>query len=517
MLLVAAEAKTAPAPPSGALATIALIYLGLLASIQGADPNIASTALLSASRELKFGGLTALAASVSTLVLAATVISTGMFADRLGRKKIILAAMLLGILGDGLVAVAQDTGMFILGRAIAGIAMGAIYGSAFAYVKHFGQTHKGGIPGALGVFSASIGLFTLVITFIGSSLVGDSWRVAFLVIPALSALTFLIALPLLPSDKLQEKISGPWDALGQVILGLAVVFSLFGISHIANGLTSPLTIYPILGGIALFVLFWLRERNNPEKRFFPIALLKQPLFLAAIGVGFLYNFATGVGLLSFSNLFQYQLQLKNLQLSLSQLPYLVIAIPVALVIGRILGKQLITRQMSAFIGAVISAVGAILFAVVALGSPKSIWDYVPALIVLGAGAAIPAVAYGGMILEEADPKHYGVVSSSRTTIGQFWYALGLALSTVVMDAITRRHVLAKLGSSAEQQLDTWSVSGTTPSDAQVFPTAVEGFAQGFAVMMIAFAIVMVLVGIIVVILGNIADRKKAKTSEHASA
>ena len=86
-----------------------------------------------------------------------------------------------------------------------------------------------------------------------------------------------------------------------------------------------------------------------------------------------------------------------------------------------------------------------------------------------------------------------------------------------MDAITRRHVLAKLGSSAEQELDTWSVSGTTPSDAQVFPTAVEGFAQGFAVMMIAFAIVMVLVGIIVVILGNVADRKKVKTSEPASA
>lgn len=497
-----------PAAVTSASATIALIYLGLLGAIQGADPNIASTALLSASRELEFGGLTALAASVSTLVLAATVISTGMFADRLGRKKIILAAMLLAIVGDGLVSIAQDTWMFILGRAIAGIAMGAIYGAAFAFVKHFGENSKGGIAGALGVFSAAIGLFTLVITFAGSTLVGDSWRVAFLVIPALSALAFLIALPLLPSDKLQQKVTGPWDALGQVILGLAVVFSLFGISHIANGLTSPLTIFPILGGLALFVLFWLRERSQPEKRFFPIRLLKQPLFLAAIGVGFLYNFATGVGLLSFSNLFQYQLDLKSLQLSVSQLPYLVIAIPVSLIIGKLVGKHIITRQMSAFIGAVISAAGAIMFAVVALGSPKSVWEYVPALVVLGAGAAIPAVAYGGMILEEADAKHYGAVSSSRTTIGQFWYALGLALSTVVIDAVTRSHVLAKLGAGAEQELDTWSVSGTAPTNADVFPTAVEGFAQGFAVLMVAFAVIMLLVGVVVVILGNRADRLK---------
>lgn len=507
MLLVAHATKTASAP-AGTVATLALVYLGLLGAIQGADPNIASTALLSASRELEFGGLTALAASVSTLVLAATVISTGMFADRLGRKKVILLAMLLGITGDVLVAISQDTWMFIAGRAIAGIGMGAIYGAAFAYVKHFGQHSKGGIAGALGVFSAAIGLFTLVITFAGASLVGESWREAFLVIPALTAIAFLIALPLLPSDKLQRKGTGPWDALGQVILGLAVVASLFGISHIANGVTSPLTIVPILSGIILFVLFWLRERSQPEQRFFPVALLKHPLFLAAIGVGFLYNFATGVGLLSFSNLFQYQLQLKSFELSVSQLPYLVIAIPVALLVGRLIGKQVITRQMSAFIGAVLSAIGAVMFAVVALGSPKSVSEYVPALLVLGAGAAIPAVAYGGMILEEADVQHYGVVSSSRTTIGQFWYALGLALSTVVIDAVTRSHVLAKLGASAEQQLDTWSVSGTTPADTSVFPTAVEGFSQGFAVMMIGFAIVMLVVGVIVVILGNIADRRK---------
>lgn len=510
--------QTTPNVPAtaGSSALVALIYLGFLAAIQGADPNIASTALLSASRELEFGGLTALAASVSTLVLAATVISTGMFADRLGRKKVLLIALVLAVIGDGLVAIAQDTWMFIAGRAIAGIAMGAIYGAAFAYVKHFGEHAKGGIAGALGIFSAAIGLFTLVITFAGSTLVGDSWRSAFLVIPALSALALFIAFPLLPSDSTQQKTTGPWDALGQVILGLAVVLSLFGISHAANGLTSPLTVLPVLGGVVLFFLFWLRERSQPETRFFPIALLKHPLFLAAIGVGFLYNFATGVGLLSFSNLFQYQLDLKSLQLSVSQLPYLVIAIPVSLLVGRLVGKKLITRQMSAFLGAIISAVGAVMFAVTALGSPKAVWDYVPALIVLGAGAAIPAVAYGGMILEEADEKHYGVVSSSRTTIGQFWYALGLALSTVVIDAVTRSHVLAKLGSEAAQELDTWSTAGTAPANSDVFPAAVEGFTEGFAVMMIAFAIVMVLVGILVVVLGNLSDRQKRTLAEAAT-
>jgi hypothetical protein len=207
-------------------------------------------------------------------------------------------------------------------------------------------------------------------------------------------------------------------------------------------------------------------------------------------------------------LFQYQLELKGLDLSLSQLPYLVVAIPVSLLIGKLIGKNIISRQMSALIGGAISAAGAIMFAVTALGSPKSVMDYIPALIVLGAGAAIPAVAYGGMILEEADPKHYGVVSSSRTTIGQFWYAMGLAISTVIVDMMARSHVMNKLGETAETELETWSASGGTPSDSSVLPTALEGFVQGFALLMFIFAALMILVGIVVLILGNISDKQK---------
>lgn len=497
------------------MVTFALIYLGFVASIQGADPNIASTALLSAGKDLQFGGLTALAASVSTLALAATVISTGMFADRLGRKKVLFVAMLLAVAGNGLVSIAQDPWMFIIGRALAGIGLGAVYGAAFAYVKYFGEKAKGGLAVSLGTFSAAIGLFTLLFTFAGSTLVGESWRLAFLVIPALNIFALIVGIFVLPGDGKHQKITQPWDALGQVILGLAVVATLFGISHAANGITSPLTIIPFVAGIVLFALFTMREKRDPEKRFFPIALLKHPLFLAAIGVGFLYNFSMGMGLLSFTNLFQYQLDLKGLSLSLSQLPYLVIAIPVSLIIGKMVGKQLMTRQMSAFVGAVISAIGAIMFAIVALGTPKSVWDYVPALLVLGAGAAIPAVAYGGMILDESDPKHYGVVSSSRTTIGQFWYSLGLASSTILIDAITRRYVLNKLGSSAESQLENFAASGAKPTDASVLPAAVEGFSQGFAVLMIIFAVMMVLVGILVVILGNKADKNK-RDAENAA-
>ena len=80
--------------------TVGLVFLGLLQAIQAADPNIASTALLSAGTALNMGTLSALAASISTFILAATVITTGMLADRLGRKKVLLAALLISAVGD---------------------------------------------------------------------------------------------------------------------------------------------------------------------------------------------------------------------------------------------------------------------------------------------------------------------------------------------------------------------------------------------------------------------------------
>ena len=66
---------------------MAVPFLGFLGAVQGSCPNIASTALVGASRSLHMAGSTqALAASVQTMAIAATVISTGLLADRLGRR-----------------------------------------------------------------------------------------------------------------------------------------------------------------------------------------------------------------------------------------------------------------------------------------------------------------------------------------------------------------------------------------------------------------------------------------------
>ncbi len=479
--------SSAIAAPPQRSTLIPLAYLGLLAGVQGSDPNIASTALLSASNALHMGTLDAIAASISTLMLAATVITTGMMADRWGRKRVLIVALIVAIAGDLIVATAATPMIYIVGRAVAGVGLGAVFGASFAYIKTFAK--PGGLASAIGVYVASTGVFALALTFAGSSLVGVDWRVAFMFIPAVAALSLVAGLFVLPRDEARSGEKSPWDALGQVLLAGGIVLSLYGISHATNGITSVLTIAPFVVGVALLGLWAWRQSTSPDRRFFPIALFREPVFIAAVLAGLLYNLSSGVMLLAFSNLFQYSLGVAGLALSLSQLPYLIAGIPAALVVGRLLGSGKLSRRAVLMLGAGIIIAGTVVFGLTAQTRPDNVWAFVPALMIVGIGVILPSVPYGSMILEAADQKHYGVVSSSRTTIGQYWYSLGLAGATIVLDGITRVGVRDKLGASAVTALDAYAASGTRPADASVLTVAAAAYVDAFAVLMYGLAAV----------------------------
>ena len=77
---------------------LAVPFLGVLASLQLIDPTVANTALVKAGAALHMQGATlALAASISTLAQAATVLLMGFLGDRLGRRKVLMGSLLLSI------------------------------------------------------------------------------------------------------------------------------------------------------------------------------------------------------------------------------------------------------------------------------------------------------------------------------------------------------------------------------------------------------------------------------------
>ncbi|NQU35967.1 MAG: MFS transporter [Actinobacteria bacterium] len=498
-------------PVKGHLA--ALVFLGLLAAIQGSDPNIASSALLSASKDLNMGSLAALAASISTFMLAATVITTGMMADRLGRLRILTAGLILSAIGDVLVALAPGSSVFLLGRTLAGIGLGAVFGASFAYVKTF-ASGKGGLAGALGVYGAATGGFAVLLSFVGATLVGVDWRIAFLLIPVASIISVFVGFVILPKDGKIPKSSKSWDTTGQVLLGLGVIAFLYGISYVGKGLGDPQAWVPLLAGTLLLLGWYFWERGRAEA-FFPVRLFVRPLFIAALLAGLIYNLGSGAMLLSFSTLFQYQLDLSGIGLSLSQLPYLLAAVVGALVTGRLMGSGKLSNGGATMAGALICALGLVLFGVTAMSAPSSVIAYLPALVVTGVGVIIPSIPYGGLILAEADPEHYGAVSSSRTTIGQFYYAMGLALSTVIIDSLTRSRTQDAIGGDAAEQIRQFAITGQPPTNPAVLPKAIEALGGAFAVMCFILAVLFVVAGFVALVVLR-RNEKKEKASATAA-
>ena len=111
------------------------------------------------------GATLALAASISTLAQAATVLLMGFLGDRLGRRQVLMASLVLSIAGDGIALAAPSAGLFLVGRALVGIGVGAVLALTFASVRFVSKPEE--LGQALGVWNLLI-----IAGFIGGSLVG---------------------------------------------------------------------------------------------------------------------------------------------------------------------------------------------------------------------------------------------------------------------------------------------------------------------------------------------------------
>ena len=321
-------------------------------------------------------------------------------------------------------------------------------------------------------------------------------------IPAASALCFFIVPMLLPKEpriKLPSK-----DLVGQVLLGLGIIALLGGIGELGKSLTSPIALGGIGVGIVLLIAWTVWEARNPN-RFFPVSLLKNPVFLAAMVAGFIYNFGNAVVFLQLTNLWQYVNGLKTLEVSLWQLPLLLAGIIAGLLTGRLMSAGKLKARVVLLLGGFVTAAGLVLLALT--HSSTSFWLFLPGEFLVGAGVVIAAVPYGSLVLQEAPAKYFGPVSSSRLTIGQFFYALGFAASTIVIDKLTFGGTTAKLeaaGVPATQvgtgldAVTTYAAQSTAPTTSlgkEALADATASYGAAFATMMLITAALVVVAGL----------------------
>ena len=488
---------------AGKVSRLAVPLLGIFAGVQAADPIINTNALVKASRALGMStGVETLAASISTLALAATVMSTGLLADRLGRRRVLAGSLLVALSGDLLVAAAPGAGAFVAGRAVAGVGLGAVFAAAFAYLRVV--TTPPALARAVGIFSAVGSVTMIVLSYLGGLLATGNWRIAFLLVPVTAALSFPATLRILPVEEPIEQDGT--DAAGQVLLALGVILFLVGASHAVKGFTKPETVVGLVGGVALLAAFGIVEQRRSDA-FFPMGILRSPLFLAAMGAGFIYNFGLSITVLQMADVWQYANRFTDSAVSLGQFPFFLAGIASAVYVGHRMSSGLRARTVIP-IASIVAAVG--FFTMLGHDEHSSYLSYVPGLILIGAGVTAASVPYGSLVIEAIGVRFrrfFGPVTSSRTTVGQFAYALGLAFSTVMVDRLTDGGVVRRLQgagvppSQTGQGLDQLSLyvqSGKNPATAlgqRAMADALPSYSHAFVATMCATGGLVLVAGI----------------------
>lgn len=458
---------------------------GVLGGLQTADPVIASLALPQAGKGL---GMTAshlaLAASISTLFLAATVVLIGAVADRIGRRKM-MAVMTVGVIaGDVLVALAPQTTVYMIGRAVAGVCVGGVLATSYAYVRTVAPPDR--LGASLGLWGAINFGLALPLAVAASAFASLNWRLAFLAVPAVALACLPLESRILPKLSPTEISKQLW---GVSLAGLGVVGVLWGVSQASNRSVSPETVGPIVVGLLLLASAGVVGMKS-KRPAFPVRIFRSPVFLTAAVAGGLWNLATGVAQLQSSNLWQYVHGISPLAASLLQLPYTVAIVIGSIVVGRQLGRGHGPRGHIS-LGLVVVAIG---FGGLALTGAQSVGVlFNMGLVAIGLGAGFTSVAQSQILLTEAPGEFVGPIAASRTTFGQIGYALGLAGSSVVTMLTTIRMLDTP---NAEEQLNAFltSTQGGHPGAAsQALADQVAlAYTSGFQAGMWLWAVVFVL-------------------------
>lgn len=236
-----------------------------------------------------------LAASAYYLLYGLSQPAWGILSDRLGRVRLMRAALLGASIAGMLSAVAPNIAMLIALRAVTGAFFGAIIPALLVYVGDtvpVSTRHR-----VLADLMAAIAAGTALATVAGGlAAYGDAWRLAFAA-PAVAALALGLGVARLPEPpskpasgalrRLGGVLRRPWPML-VVLLGFVEGAAIFGFltflaPALESGGYSPVISGAVVGLYGLAVLAWTRALKRVVDNLTPSRLITLGGVMLALG------------------------------------------------------------------------------------------------------------------------------------------------------------------------------------------------------------------------------------------
>jgi len=417
----------------------AMVCIALVGGLQGVDPALHSVAMPAAAKALGMDpSIASFLKSIGTIVLAASMLGVGIVGDRHGRKKILIAGVVLMAVAAIISSVAVTPIMFGAGRVLMGVATAMSFAMCLAFIPTlFAKTD---LPKAFGLFFGVGATLIVVATSLSGTIQSAlGWRATYLCTAALCLALAFVSAQLLPENRTLAQPK--FDTVGVVLAAIGLIALVYSIGQASTrGWGSPL----VIGGVflALTILagfaWWERHLQSPA---FPVGLFKKPAFAAACLAGVLFNWADA------SLLGQYP------ALALpAGVPASAVSVVVAVMyIGMICGAPLagiaqnrfgLTNRTMFTSGLLLCAAG--LASQIFLHDPHDITLPAVGLFVVGFAVMWMQNPQSAVIMGSAPADQLGAVGAVKPAVGQFGFGLGFALAgpmaTIFMeDGVTSAH------------------------------------------------------------------------------
>jgi EmrB/QacA subfamily drug resistance transporter len=359
------------------------------------------------------------------LAITTLIVGVGRLGDITGRRRLLLAGILLFTAASVLCGIAPTLWLLIAARAVQGLGAAIMMALTMAFV---GQTvpkaRTGSAMGLLGTMSA---IGTALGPSLGGVLIaGLGWRAIFLVTVPLGALTILLAHRHLPVDRRGSGTDrAGFDTVGTLLLALTL--AAYGLAMtIGRGSFGPLNMALLLAavfGVGFFVLAEARAAS-PLIR---LAIFRDPVLSASLAMSALVAtvmMATlVVGPFYLSRALGLDAALVGLVLSAGPLAAALTGVPAGRMADRF-GAQRIT-----IVGLIGIAAGCFILSM--MPATLGISGYIAPIVVITAGYASFQTANNTAVMSDIRPDQRGVISGMLNLSRN----LGLITGASVMGAV----------------------------------------------------------------------------------
>jgi EmrB/QacA subfamily drug resistance transporter len=374
-----------------------------------------------------------------TIVFAALLIPAGKLADRIGRRRTFLVAVIVFTAASMLCGFAPSAGALVVARMLQAVGAAALVPAALALVLQTFPRSK--IPAAVAVWSAVAAVAGAVGPTLGALVIQHlGWRWAFYINLPVGLLSFTLGRRVLREGREATPGRFPDPLSIGLLVGALAAMAYAVVESDSWGLASARFGGVIGGSLVLLAAFLVRCMRVPNP-LIKLSLFESPAFRLANAATFVFSVGFSAmflgNVLFLTKVWGYTIQRAGLVVSVGPL----VVATTAPWFGRLAGR---VGQRSLLIpGGLVWASGGLLLLLTATTTPHYLTQYLPAVLLTGLGVSrcLPQLASAAVQGLPADS--FGAGSAINQAIRNLAATFGVALVVAFTARATPATALAR--------------------------------------------------------------------------